>query len=410
MHVTTMKPPVLRLLLAAALCAVVCGAFSSRGVDAQQNPYPAQYQAAGTLPMRDLTPAWTTTIAGDIMSAAIAADGSCVAVVSQQPAPGRIVLFDRGGLRAWDFSLPQVITYPVAVAPGCAFVAFEASRDADLRTSLPRGTVGLKRREGPPLAIAVDGRPSSIAISRAGDLIAIGTEGRTNIFLASPDGRVVRALQRFSATAPQVSFSADDGFIVISGWYGVGVITRAGESVWGPWPMSGQAKRSDWRRIDASRDLQWFAAEQGPMHGPDAGSFALLSSGGEVAWQGPPVWAADARVAPDGSYFVAVGRERRQGAEIDDGAPARVTVMDRTGRVLASKTMPRPALEAVSLDGRFILMRELDPSARTWLVARDRSLSPAWRVGSADNYAVNTESGLIVSWSRGRMSGYVMPR
>jgi hypothetical protein len=220
----------------------------------------------------------------------------------------------------------------------------------------------------------------------------------------------VRTLQRFSGSAPQLSFSADDGFIVVRGWYGVGVMTRAGESVWGPWPIGAQAKRSDWRRIDASRDLQWFAAKQRPMHGPDGGTFALLSSTGEVAWQGPPVWGADVKMAPDGSYFVAVGRERRPGSDIDDGAPARVAVMDRTGRTLAAKTMPRPVLEAISPDGRFILMREIDGRARAWLVGRDRGLEPAWRVGPADGYSVHAESGLILSWAAGRVSGYMTPR
>jgi hypothetical protein len=400
-----------RLVLVLTVLVAAMSAWLSHGVSGQQNPYPPQYQAAGTLlPMRDLTPGWTTAIVGDVVTAAVAADGSCVALVTQQPPPGRILLFDRNGARTWDVAPPQAITFPVAVAPGCAFVAFDASRDQDLRTGMTRGTVGLQRRGGPPVAIAVEGRPNSIAISHAGDLVAIGTEGRTNVFLASPDGRVVRTLQRFSGTAPQLSFSADDGFIVIRGWYGVGVMTRTGDGVWGPWPMSAQAKRSDWRRIDASRDLQWFAAEQGPMHGPDAGTFALLSSTGEVAWQGPPVWGADVKMAPDGSYFVAVGRERRLGTDIDDGGPARVEVMDRTGRTLASKTMPRPVLEAISPDGRFILMREIDGQARVWLVGRDRALAPAWRVGPADGYFVHAESGLILSWSAGRVSGYMAPR
>ncbi len=399
------RPAAILALLGALLCAA-----SSHRVVAQQNPYPSQYQAAGTLTMRDLTPGWTSAIAGDVVTAAVAADGSCVALATQQPPPGRILLFDRSGARAWDVALPQVPTFPVAVAPGCAFVAFDASRDQDIRSGMPKGTVGLQRRGGPPVAIAVDGRPNSIAISHAGDLVAIGTEGRTNIVLASQDGRVVRALQRFSATAPQLSFSADDGFIVVRGWYGVGVITRAGDNVWGPFPTSAKAKRSDWRRIDASRDLQWFAADQGPTHGPDAGTFALLSSTGEVAWQGPPVWGADVKMAPDGAFFVAVGRERRLGTDIDDGGPARVEVMDRTGRTLASKTMPRPVLEAISPDGRFIMMREIDGRARVWLVGRDRALEPAWRVGPADGYVVHAESGLVVSWSAGRVSGYLTPR
>jgi hypothetical protein len=405
-----MKPPTLRLLWAVAVFVVASGAATSCGISAQQNPYPPQYQAGGALPTRDLTPAWTTTGIGDVVTAAVAADGSCVALVAAQPPPSRIVLVDGRGIRAWDVALPQGITSPVAVAPGCAFVAFDASRGGDLRTAIPKGTVGLKRREGAPLAVPVDGRPDSIAISRAGDLIAIGTGGRTNIVLASPDGRIVRALQRFSATAPQVSFSADDRFVVIRGWYGVGVMTRSGDTVWGPFPTGVQSKRTDWRRIDASRDLQWFAAEQGPMHGPDAGSFALLSSTGEVAWQGPPVWGADARMAPDATYFVAVGRERRPGTDIDDGGPARVEVMDRTGRTLASKTMPRPVLEAISPDGRFILMREIDGKARVWLVGRNRALEPAWRVGPADGYVVHVESGLILSWLAGRVSGYMTPR
>ncbi len=399
------RPAAVLAVLGALLCA-----DSAHRVVAQQNPYPSQYQATGTLTMRDLTPGWTTPMIGDVVTAAVAADGSCVALVTQQPPPGRILLIDRNGARAWDVAPPQVITFPVAVAPNCAFVAFDASRDQDLRTGMPKGTVGLQRRGGPPVAIAVDGRPSSIAISHAGDLVAIGTEGRTNIFLASPDGRVVRTLQRFSATAPQLSFSADDGFIVVRGWYGVGVMTRTGDTVWGPWPMPPQAKRNDWRRIDASRDLQWFAAQQGPMHGPDAGTFAVLSSTGDVVWQGPPVWGADVKMSPDGAWFVAVGRERRAGTDIDDGAPARVEVVDRAGRTLASKTMPRPVLEAISPDGRFILMREIDGRARVSLVGRDRALAPAWRVGPADGYFVHEESGLILSWFNGRVSGYTTPR
>jgi hypothetical protein len=391
------------------LGALVCAASAPR-ILAQQNPYPAQYQATGTQTMRELTPGWTTPMVGDVATAAVAVDGSCVALVTQKPAPGRILLLDRNGTRVWDMAPPQVITFPVAVAPGCAFVAFDASRDQDIRFGMPKGTVGLQTRGGAPVAIAVDGRPNSIAISHAGDLIAIGTEGRTNIVLASPDGRVVRALQRFSATSPQLVFSLDDAFIVVRGWYGVGVITRAGDSVWGPYPMGGQMKRSDWRRIEASRDLQWFAAEQGPIHGPDAGSFALLSNAGEVVWQGPPVWGADVKMAPDGTWFVAVGGERLSGKNIDDGGPARVAVMDRTGRTLASKTMTRPVLEAISADGRFVLMREIDGRARVWLVGRDRALEPAWRVGPADGYVVHADSGLIVSWAAGRVSGYMTPR
>jgi len=406
-----MNPRMTRLVVVPTALVAALSAGLPHGASGQQNPYPPQYQAAGTAPpMRDLTPGWTTAIVGDVVTAAVAADGSCVALVTRQPPPGRILLFDRNGARAWDVAPPQVITVPVAVAPGCAFVAFDASRDQDLRTGMTKGAVGLQRRGGPPVAIAVEGRPSSIAISHAGDLVAIGTEGRTNIFLASPDGRMVRTLQRFTGTAPQLSFSFDDRFIVVRGWYGVGVMTRGGDSVWGPWPMSAQAKRSDWRRIDASRDLQWFAAEQGPMHGPDAGTFALLSNTGEVAWQGPPVWGAEVKMAPDGSYFVAVGRQRRPGMDVDDGGPARVEVMDRTGRSLASTTMPRPVLEAISPDGRFILMREIDGRARVWLVGRDRALAPAWRVGPADGYVVDAESGLILSWSAGRVSGYMTPR
>lgn len=405
-----MRPSALRLSPALAIVVLSSGAASLRVVIAQQNPYPPQYQAGATAPMRDLTPAWTATAPGAIVSAAVAADGSCVAVVTQQPTPGRIVLFDKNGAHVWDVAPPQVLTIPVAVAPGCAFVAFDGSRESDLRSSTPKGTVGLQRRGAPPLAIGVDGRPSSIAISRAADLIAIGTEGRTNLVLASPDGRVVRSLQRFTATAPRLSFSADDKFIIVSGWYGVGVITRAGETVWGPWPVGGPSKRTDWRRIDASLDLRWFAAEQGPMHGPDGGSYALLSNTGEVVWQGPPVWGADAKVAPDGSFFVAVGRERRQGMEIDDGAPARVMVIDQSGRALASVTMPRPALEAISPDGRFILMREIDRSGAIWLVGRNRSLAPAWRVGLADEYVVHAETGLVVAWSGEQVMGYTVPR
>jgi hypothetical protein len=406
-----MNPRTFRVALAVAVAAAVSSPAEFWTAHAQQNPYPSQYQAFGTSPMRDLLPAWTATVPGTVMAAAVASDGSCVAVVVPQPLPGRIALFDRNGQRAWDFAPAQMATFPVAVAPGCAFVVFEASRGVDPRANTPKGAVGLRRRDGQTQAIVVDGRPSSIAISRAGDLIAIGTEGRVNITLASPDGRVLRAFERFTATAPQLSFSADDTFIVVNGWYGVGVMTRTGDRVWGPWPAGAvQAKRTDWRRIDASRDLQWFAAQQGPMHGPDAGSFALLSSTGEVVWQGPPVWGAEARMAPDGSYFVAAGRERRPGTDIDDGAAARVVVMDRTGRVLASKDMPRPGLEAIPLDGRFILMREIDPSARTWIVGRDRNLAPSWRIGGGDDYAVHAESGLVVAWSGGRIAGYVIPR
>lgn len=436
--------------------AVLCLLSGEQQAVAQQNPYPPQYQYKGpqttTAPAgRELTPDWTLTLPGPVSSAAFSADGSCLAVVSHEPRPGRIVLIDRSGQRAWDFAPPQVLAGDaLAVAPNCAWVAFDATRDgrlppagrreaspysggggrdtnpaaaypgADRRGDLPGqgrggpridGAVGIRRRDGTSFVVSVEGLPSSIAINHAGDLLAVGTEGRGNLFIATPDGRVVRALERFTGRAPQVVFSADDKFIVVTGWYGVGVITSAGERVWGPWPLTGSdAKRTDWRRIDPSRDLQWFAAQQGPMYGPDGGSFALLSSSGEVAWRGPDVWDPQAKIAPDGSYFVVLGRERARGRDIDDGAPGRLSIMDRSGRILVSKDLPRPTLECVSLDGRWILMREVDQAARTWLVGRDKTLAPSWRVGQAERYAVSVESGLIVGWIGGRISGYWIPR
>ena len=95
-----MKPRMIRLVVVLTALVAAVGAGLSHGVSGQQNPYPPQYQASGAvLPMRDLTPGWTTAIVGDIVTAAVAADGSCVALVTQQPLPGRILLFDRNGAR-----------------------------------------------------------------------------------------------------------------------------------------------------------------------------------------------------------------------------------------------------------------------------------------------------------------------
>jgi hypothetical protein len=389
----------------------------------QGNPYPQQYQAGGfgTAPVRELKPTWTLSLPGPVAAASIAPDGSCIAVVSVAPTPGRIVLIDRNGQRLWDFAPPAIPTSVVAVAPGCAWVAFDATRESDRRavdgqwTVVDTGRVAVRRRDGTVVEILVSGRPDSIAISPAADLIAIGSEvpkaDGNAVTLASPDGRIVHTARRRSYQAPRVVFSRDGQFVVVSGWYGVGVLSRTGERVWGPWTTEGgQPGRRDWRGIDASRDLKWFAAAQGPMHGPDGGSYAILSSTGEVAWEGPSVWAADARIAPDGSFFVSAGLEMRSANhQEDEKRPARVAVMDRAGRVLAASSILRPMLEGVTDDGRYILIRETDATGRPWLVGRDRSLAPAWRVLGGDRCAVSLEGSLIVTWSGERIAGLAIP-
>jgi hypothetical protein len=167
----------------------------------------------------------------------------------------------------------------------------------------------------------------------------------------------------------------------------------------------------DWQMIHPSVDLQWFAAVRAPMHGGELGEIGLLSGAGEVAWQGPPLYSPDARIAPDGSFLVMKGREMRNGErEASGSAPERLVVMDRSGRTLASMEAPRPSgLECVSMDGRFIIDRE--PALHgDMLVGRDRSLAATWRIGPARGFAVDQWSGLIVSWAGGQVSAYLVPR
>ena len=221
------------------------------------------------------------------------------------------------------------------------------------------------------------------------------------------------AIDRSGDVTSDLLFSADDRAIVVTGGYGVGVVSRTGQRVWGPHPLvPGTPGRTDWRRIDASRDLRWFAAHQGPMHGPQGGVFAILSSSGETVWQGPPVWSPEAKMAPDGSFMAAAGRERRAGEEFEsEGTPGRLAVIDWSGRTLAARELRSFALEGVSADSRYIVCRESDArTSRTRIVGRDRALTTAWATAPAEGSALNLESGLIVTWAGGRISAYRVPR
>lgn len=398
-------------------------------------PLDGQAQTTPTVP--ELKPEWTVKVPGEVNRAVFSADGSCVAVVSiasKRRRSARVTLLDAAGRRAWEFEHPHNPS-AVAVAPGCDWVAIgpklvvtaggrrKARPSTEHQEGISTSSVTIRRRDG-TWSVLVE-QAFSVAINRAGDLMAIASieDGNSRISFVRPGGRVTRVVS-VPAMSPEVAFSADGRFLVVYGFdRGLGVLTSEGERVWGFWPFLAPDEQGLMHfdpsrervpgllRIHPSRDLQWFVGERGDA--PE--SVVLLTSSGEVAWQGPPTEWPLARIAPDGSYFVVSNREpdtRRKDGDYWRRWPGRLQVMDRTGRVLAStKDVFSPRLEGISLDGRWILLHEADALGRWPLIVRDRNLTPAWMIGPPVECAISVEAGLIAAWNwkEKRVSVYRMP-
>jgi hypothetical protein len=380
---------------------------------------PAPQQPDGS----PLAPAWQQKLAGQVLHLAISPDGRCVAAVTERrPTPiemkrqpvepeRRVAVIDAAGRPLWETAVPPQVSYvhSFAVAPGCSWVALgEYPPNGWSGGEVPPTTVLLLDENGTRQALRIAGVAESIAIGHAGDALALGLtarEGEPNICIITPAGRVVASADdRLTYRAPLLTFSDDDQHVIVTRFFGVGVLDRHGKAVWGvveppTWTALSPALR--WRGIDASRDLKWFAAHYAPMHFSQGGNVALLGADGNLVWQRANLWEPDAVMAPDGRYVVVQGAPMRGEDHEPDDPDVAYSIVDRQGKTLAERRIPRALLWFVAGDGRSIVFSERSAGEpfNTDLVVRDSALNVQSRTSlgrSLPGRAWHRDSGLIV--------------
>jgi hypothetical protein len=383
-----------------------------------------------------LFPAWEQTLSGSFLQLAVSPDGRCVAAVTErQPTPieakrqpsepeRRVVVFDAAGQPLWATAVPPQVSHVLAfaLAPGCAWAALsEYPPNGWKAGEVPPTTLLLLDENGTRQAVPIAGIVESIAISHASDALALGLtsrKGDPNICIVTPAGQVVASAgDDITYRAPLLTFSDDDRHVIVTGFFGVGVLDRHGTAVWGiveppaERRLASEVRRRPavlWRGIDPSGDLKWFAAHYAPMHGFQGGEVALLAADGHLVWQRTNLWEPDAVIAPDGRYVVVQGAPMRGEDREPDSPDVVYSIVDRQGKTLAERRIPRALLWFVTGDGQTIVFSERSATEpfNTDLVVRDAALNVKSRVSlgrSLSGKAWHRDSGLVVVVTSGSL-------
>ena len=353
-----------------------------------------------------LAPAWHWTSDRPVWKLALSPDGGCVGVLTitqnrdGAQSYGLVVLDATNGQERWRATVPPDVTFVegFAVAPGCDWVAVgprpSGAAPGVTTAILVLGVDGVRH------AIVIDGVAHNLAISHKGDAIAAGLDypkDDVNVLLLSPEGRRLWGYaHRHTYREPLVAFSEDDGAVIVTRWFGVGVLARDGKPRWGLGeggrPIE-QGAKTLWRGIDASADLQWFAAHDAPMHGPQGGWVGLLRADGTPAWTRGPYWGPEAIIAPDGAFAVIAGAKMRGETSQPERPDGSCLVVDRRGRTTAErKAADIGTLLFVSRDSGWIVTASYAPPS---LVLLNRSLQVVTRAPLGEP-VWNRAAGLIV--------------
>jgi len=393
-----------------ALVALCCATGLTPTIASRRPAMPVAASAAAMPEGRELPRIWRWARDRQIREVRLAPDASCIAVLTVAPPSANppdltIVVIDAAdGRPRWESPLPRDTGWAraLAAAPGCRWVVMgTAPERAERGVSTRLLTIG---PSGVRTLAELNGVVESVSVSPQGDAIAAGLDyaaDEVNVQLLAPDGRVRWRRAVSTYRTPQVSFSRDGGFVIVTRWFGVGVLSaRDGRCAWGAPGDADSAAGDLWRSIDASDDVQWFAAHYAPMHGPQGGSTGLLRADGTAAWRRGPYWEPDAIVAPDGSFAVIAGAEMSEPSE-PEAPDVRWRVIDRAGRLLAE----RPAggrLLFVSANRDLIVAQDENAHAllvfdrALMIVARAPLARPVWSraAGLVVGYGVDGARGL----------------
>jgi hypothetical protein len=274
---------------------------------------------------------WETSLTEHVRGLALSPDGEYLAATTEKG----VALLATSGQLLWekDYSaISRWISYPkyqgaippLVVVPKGQWMA--VAGDSGYRYVWVLDKQGRKQ-----WYVKTTGTPQALAVTRKGDLLAIGTAAG-HICLVSPQGKVlgdieVRGVVGGLNWARQVmgglAFSEDGTHLLITWGIGtVGLLSRAGKIMFAREP-GGLTVMT----LSMSRDLRWFLMVKKLSYSPLPERIELISQTGESLWE-KELYGAEALISPDGSYIVAAGWLKPFG-ELAEGDLPRLLILDR---------------------------------------------------------------------------------
>ena len=297
---------------------------------------------------------WTQSWEGQVADANLAAGGSCAAVALK----GAVVVIGATGKELWRWQFSNVNRFVaaqhVAVAPSCQFVAFVG--DTSYRYAW------IVHRNGTRVPISMRSTPLGVAISHAGDLVAIGTSAN-DVWLFDANGTLRwRTHLDKGCCVRELSFADDDCSVFVTSW-GAGVVSVTGTLKWAA-SLGGM-----W----AAQDGRIFVGHWEPPHGPGISSLSVLDEAGKLLWGR---FGSSGVASLSGDVIAALVNDNQKPTDEDAyrEQATTLTLMSRRGEIIA--TLPGGGTPlAFSGDGRHLLVRRSDR-----LDALDRNGASVWSI------------------------------
>jgi len=292
-----------------------------------------------------LKPLWSATYLQGIDAIAVSPDAGFVGVVTST----QISLLDINGKEIWSIAPEQISPYlrptALAIGPGGRWVIIAG--DPSYRY------IWRVNRDGSRWFFKTVGTPRTIAVTRSGDLIAVGTAGG-HLYLLDQHGHTIRDISLDFDLIENLKFSDDDKYIVICSAWINGVLSRSGKFRW--------RSKIGWYEIHPSRNLKYFGALSRTAHGPPASGVAMLDEKGKELWS-RALWSGDIRIAPSGEYAVISGIPIAQDTQIWDPQTwpqeldsASVSIIDQKGTTVRERSLPSHGLGFITSDSRTIAL------------------------------------------------------
>ena len=355
------------ILLALFLCTSVCAlpqvVLSSK---IQTEPTPPQREGA--------VPVWSHSLPAinpqlrAVTAAALAPNGRCVAIAGS----GKVEVLSVAGKLLWTWEYGKINKFitagGLAVSPSCDEIALVGNSGYRYTWLADRG--GLK------VPIQTSSTPLGIAFSHDGELAVLGTGG-CDLLLIGKSGELKskKTYHDGLCILADLSFSANDKFILLQGW-STGIVRLDGTLLWDV-PGWGMA---------ASRDLQTFVTWFVPNHGPAVGDVSLRNAEGKELWSRVAPGQAAAISASGDKIAAPIYEEPEHDfspAEWDkyQEQPVEIQIISHSGETLKTVSFEASEVLAMRPDGDRLLVRvpnfleELDSGGNVILKIPDPQMS-----------------------------------
>jgi hypothetical protein len=309
--------------------------------------------------------------AGMVQSAALSAEGRCVAIATTSFVA---VLDKTGGRELWRWNFNEgnrfIVATKVAVAPKCDWLVFA-------------GGVGYRyvwfaHRSGRRIPVRTEGTPLAVEINHGGTLAVIGS-GAGLVYLYGLDG-TLRWQNNVGSPGPvnELAFAEDDSAVMIRS-RGQSVFSIDGKVRWagGVWGVgSGRP----------ARDFKNFVAWGEPPHGPGIGVVALLDSSGNSLWRR---YASHpySIISGDGKLVVSRTNDNQNPTEEDGFSPrseqlaSALRLLAQDGSIVRSFSTVGDPVAFASDGSRFMVRTERD------FLALNLEGTPLWSIPLPDRFA-----------------------